>query len=102
MRRLLYIAIARLFNNAVLIKITPEGIKNGKQGSRLYCPVALAMSHDLGQEISVGVAYWKLNTCRTCQRYKLPRRLRRVIKHYDETGEMSPTTFWVVPRTIKA
>ncbi len=47
----------------MIIKVTDEDIKNGKQGSNYCCPIALACSKHFGEEVKVNVTNLFISIC---------------------------------------
>lgn len=76
------------------LSVTAEDIKAGKQASCASCPVALALSRQVGgMPVSVGRHSALILKGGPCPKYWLPVALTAAIDQFDKSGLMDPGEF---------
>jgi hypothetical protein len=77
------------------IEVTKDCIKYGQQGSKYYCPIALAMRNAGLTEISVTEIYirWKEKGSIASDLLVVPKNIKSFIKCFDKGQKVKPFEF---------
>ena len=76
----------------MIVKVTKKHIKNGKRGSSISCPIALALRGMSFKGCIVNSEDWDFKD----KIASLPRNARKFIEDFDEKEPVSPFSFRTV------
>lgn len=77
----------------VKVKVTAEDIRGGQRGSIRLCPVALALSREVGRRCLVGGHYIYLGDNLFSPNVPSPAEVRSFVGEYDCGGKPTPFEF---------
>lgn len=87
------------------IEVKSEDIRDGRQGSHFFCPVALAITRAIKDipkyknlEVSIGIKYFHLYNNKKIfndYKFKLPNDVGGFIERFDDGMQVDPISFEV-------
>lgn len=89
-----------LTNNAIIVEVTEQDIKDGARGDCYYCPIALAVQRALNHPPKVHVIISYVHVVMedlSMKTYSLPQVATDFIVDFDHDFKISPFTFEMLP-----